>query len=161
MRAPERWLGALSLIVIALISLGNVVTRYLTGGSFFVHRGVFRLPIGCTDLCWGVGCFEARPSYPYWLFRARIATSLAWCVDSLSSPCVGLIVLGLDHLVRWQASVAGVPMGSRSRPGLRGCPQWVGILVWLPRAVGGHAVALVQQTHVIGFLRGGRSTGDT
>ncbi len=30
----ERWLGALSLIVISLISLGNVVTRYLTGGSF-------------------------------------------------------------------------------------------------------------------------------
>ena len=31
---PERWLGALALIVISLISLGNVITRYLTGGSF-------------------------------------------------------------------------------------------------------------------------------
>jgi len=31
---PERWLGALALVIIAVISLGNVVTRYLTGGSF-------------------------------------------------------------------------------------------------------------------------------
>lgn len=31
---PERWLGALALIIISLISLGNVITRYLTGGSF-------------------------------------------------------------------------------------------------------------------------------
>ncbi len=134
---PERWLGALSLIVIALISLGNVVTRYLTGGSFsFTEEFSVFLLVVLTFAGASVALRRDR-HIRIGFFRARIATSLAWCVDSLSSP-VWLDRAGLDHLVRWQASVAGVPMGV-ALAGLRAAT--VVVFGMAARAVGGHAVA--------------------
>ncbi|MDX5434940.1 MAG: TRAP transporter small permease subunit, partial [Halomonas sp.] len=44
---PERWLGSLALAVISLISLGNVITRYVSGGSlaFTEEFSVFLLVV--------------------------------------------------------------------------------------------------------------------
>ncbi len=43
----ERWLGSLALAIISLISLGNVITRYVTGGSlaFTEEFSVFLLVV--------------------------------------------------------------------------------------------------------------------
>ncbi|MCE8017530.1 TRAP transporter small permease [Halomonas sp. MCCC 1A17488] len=138
---PERWLGALALAVISLISLGNVVTRYVTGGSlaFTEEFSVFLLVVltftGASVALRRnghirIGLLErALPTAPR---RALILFQGLSCA----------IVLGLITWYGAKLTWEEYQWESLS-PGL-GLPQWW-YLVWLPLLSATMLVRLAQQ----------------
>lgn len=144
----ERVLATLALVIIALISLSNVLVRYVTGGSFaFTEEfSVFLLVVltfaGASVAMRRnghirVGLLErALPSGP-----RRVLILVQWL-------CVAL-VLGLIVWFGAKLTWEEYQWGSRS-PGL-GLPQWW-YIAWLPLLSALMLLRLTQQT--IDRLRG-------
>lgn len=139
---PERWLGALALIVISLISLGNVITRYITGGSFsFTEEfSVFLLVV----LTFAGASVALRHDRHIRLGFLERALPPKWRgVLILFQALCGLTVLALitwyGGKLAWQERE-----WQSTSPGL-GLPQWW-YLVWLPVLTLAMSWRLVQQT---------------
>ncbi|WP_148252957.1 TRAP transporter small permease [Aidingimonas lacisalsi] len=138
----ERVLATLALLIIAVISLANVVVRYLTGGSFaFTEEfSVFLLVVvtfaGASVALRRnghirIGLLErALPDGP-----KRVLIVLQWAA--------GVIVLGLILWFGGKLTWQEYQWGSRS-PGL-GLPQWW-YIVWLPILSMLMLLRLTQQT---------------
>ncbi|RCV91599.1 TRAP transporter small permease [Billgrantia montanilacus] len=139
---PERWLGSLALAIISLISLGNVITRYVTGGSlaFTEEFSVFLLVVltfaGASVALRRnghirIGLLErALPAGPrkllilfQWLCGALVLGMIAWFGGKLTW-----------EEYQWQSL----------SPGL-GLPQWW-YLAWLPLLAAAMLIRLTQQT---------------
>jgi TRAP-type C4-dicarboxylate transport system permease small subunit len=139
---PERWLASLALIIIAVISLGNVVTRYITGGSlaFTEEFSVFLLVVltfagAAVALRRNghirVGLLErALPAAP-----RRVLILFQW-------GC-GMAVLGLITWFGGKLAWQEYQWESLS-PGL-GLPQWW-YIVWLPLLSAAMMIRQTQQT---------------
>ncbi|WP_434986658.1 TRAP transporter small permease [Vreelandella zhaodongensis] len=139
---PERWLGALSLIVISLISLGNVITRYLTGGSFsFTEEFSVFLLVVLTFAGASVGLRRNRHIRIGFLERALPGRWRSGLI--LFQALCGLTVLGLMTWYGGKLAWQEYQWESLS-PGL-GLPQWW-YLVWLPVLSAAMVWRLVQQT---------------
>ncbi|WP_447928080.1 MULTISPECIES: TRAP transporter small permease [unclassified Vreelandella] len=138
----ERWLGALSLIVISLISLGNVVTRYLTGGSFsFTEEfSVFLLVV----LTFAGASVALRRNRHIRIGLVERLLPERWrkALIVFQGLC-GLVVLGLITWYGGQLAWQEYQWESLS-PGL-GLPQWW-YLVWLPVLSAAMVWRLLQQT---------------
>ncbi|WP_043529884.1 TRAP transporter small permease [Litchfieldella xinjiangensis] len=144
----ERVLATLALVIIALISLANVVVRYITGGSFaFTEEfSVFLLVVltfaGASVALRRnghirIGLLErALPEGP-----RRMLIILQW----ISGMIVLGLITGYGGLLTWEE----YQWQSRS-PGL-GLPQWW-YLAWLPLLSGLMLVRITQQS--IDRLRG-------
>ncbi|MGY4877289.1 TRAP transporter small permease [Vreelandella aquamarina] len=140
---PERWLGALSLVVIALISLGNVVTRYLTGGSFsFTEEFSVFLLVVLTFAGASVALRRNR-HIRISLLEHHLPARFRSVLIGFQALC-GVVVLGLIVWFGGQLAWQEYQWESLS-PGL-GLPQWW-YLVWLPLLSFAMLVRLVQQTH--------------
>ncbi|NWN82644.1 MAG: TRAP transporter small permease [Halomonas sp.] len=146
---PERWLASLALMVIALISLGNVVTRYITGGSlaFTEEFSVFLLVV----LTFGGAAVALRRDGHIrigMLERALPSGPRRFLV--LFQGICGVAVLGLitwfGARLAWQEY-----RWETLSPGL-GLPQWW-YIVWLPMLAAAMLVRQLQQ--VRDRLRGG------
>jgi TRAP-type C4-dicarboxylate transport system permease small subunit len=139
---PERWLASLALIIIALISLGNVITRYVTGGSlaFTEEFSVFLLVVltfaGASVAVRRnghirIGLLErALPGPP-----RKGLILLQW----LSGATVLLLITWFGGKLAWQEY-----QWQSLSPGL-GLPQWW-YIVWLPLLSAAMLVRLTQQT---------------
>lgn len=144
----ERVLATLALVIIALISLANVVVRYITGGSFaFTEEfSVFLLVVltfaGASVALRRnghirIGLLErALPEGP-----RRLLIILQW----ISGMIVLGLITGYGGLLTWEE----YQWQSRT-PGL-GLPQWW-YLAWLPLLSGLMLVRITQQS--IDRLRG-------
>lgn len=139
---PERWLGALALVIIAVISLGNVVTRYLTGGSFsFTEEFSVFLLVVLTFAGASVALRRNRHIRIGLLERALPAKLRQALIIFQAGCCalvLGLIIWFGGKLV-WQEY-----QWESLSPGL-GLPQWW-YLFWLPLLAFAMLVRLVQQT---------------
>ena len=138
----ERWLGALALIIISLISLGNVVTRYLTGGSFsFTEEFSVYLLVVLT--CAGASVALRRNRHIRISFLERLLPPKYRTLLILFQALCGVIVLGLitwyGGTLAWQER-----QWESLSPGL-GLPQWW-YLVWLPVLTLAMLWRLLQQT---------------
>ncbi|CAM3646335.1 MULTISPECIES: TRAP transporter small permease [Halomonas] len=139
----ERWLGALALSIISLISLGNVVTRYLTGGSFsFTEEFSVFLLVILTFAGASVALRRNRHIRISFLERA-LPPKYRRGLIVLQALCVA-IVLGLISWYGGKLAWQEYQWESLS-PGL-GLPQWW-YLVWLPVLTAAMLWRLVQQTH--------------
>lgn len=139
----ERWLGALALSIISLISLGNVVTRYLTGGSFsFTEEFSVFLLVILTFAGASVALRRNRHIRISFLERA-LPPKYRRALIVLQALCVA-IVLGLITWYGGKLAWQEYQWESLS-PGL-GLPQWW-YLVWLPVLTAAMCWRLVQQTH--------------
>ncbi|KPQ21326.1 TRAP transporter small permease [Halomonas sp. HL-93] len=139
---PERWLGALALIVISLISLGNVVTRYLTGGSFsFTEELSVFLLVVLTFA--GASVALRRQRHIRISFLERLLPPRMRRLLILFQALCTLVVLGLisgfGGLMVWQEY-----QWESLSPGL-GVPQWW-YLIWLPILTLAMVWRLFQQT---------------
>ncbi|TVM06804.1 TRAP transporter small permease [Vreelandella aquamarina] len=139
---PERWLGALALVIIAVISLGNVVTRYLTGGSFsFTEEfSVFLLVV--LTFAGASVALRLNRHIRIGLLERALPPGMRRMLIIFQAGC-GLLVLGLiigfgGKLV-WQEY-----QWESLSPGL-GLPQWW-YLLWLPLLAFAMLVRLIQQT---------------
>lgn len=139
---PERWLGALALVVIALVSLGNVITRYLTGGSFaFTEELSVFLLVVLTFA--GAAVALRRNGHIRIGLLERALPGVPRRALILFQGLCGVAVLGL---ITW----FGARMAWQEyhwetlSPGL-GVPQWW-YLVWLPLLAAVMLVRQVQQT---------------
>lgn len=139
---PERWLGSLALAIIALISLGNVITRYLTGGSFaFTEEFSVFLLVVLTFA--GASVALRRNGHIRIGMLERHLPAGARRILILFQGLCGAIVLGLITWFGGKLTWEEYQWGSLS-PGL-GLPQWW-YLVWLPLLSTIMLVRLVQQT---------------
>ncbi|MDC8802053.1 TRAP transporter small permease [Halomonas pacifica] len=139
---PERWLASLALAIIALISLANVVTRYLSGGSlaFTEEFSVFLLVV----LTFGGAAVALRRNGHIRI--GLLERALPW------GPRRALILLQwacavtLLGLITWfGAKLAWQEYQWRSlSPGL-GLPQWW-YIVWLPLLSAAMLIRQTQQT---------------
>ncbi|KPQ26268.1 MAG: TRAP-type C4-dicarboxylate transport system, small permease component [Halomonas sp. HL-48] len=139
---PERWLGALALIIISLISLGNVITRYLTGGSFsFTEEISVFLLVVLTFAGASVALRRQRHIRISFLERA-LPPGPRRLLIGFQALC-GAVVLGL---ITWfGATLAWQEYQWQSlSPGL-GLPQWW-YIVWLPVLSAAMLWRLLQQT---------------
>ncbi|WNL38328.1 TRAP transporter small permease [Halomonas sp. PAMB 3232] len=138
----ERWLGALSLIVISLISLGNVVTRYLTGGSFsFTEEFSVFLLVVLTFA--GASVALRRNRHIRISFLERMLPEKWRGALILFQGACGFLVLALITWYGGKLAFQEYQWESLS-PGL-GLPQWW-YLVWLPVLSALMLWRLVQQT---------------
>jgi TRAP-type C4-dicarboxylate transport system permease small subunit len=139
---PERWLGALALVIISLISLGNVITRYLTGGSFsFTEEFSVFLLVVLTFAGASVALRRNRHIRIGLLERA-LPPKYRHALIVFQALCVA-IVLGLITWYGGKLAWQEQQWGSLS-PGL-GLPQWW-YLVWLPVLTIAMLWRLIQQT---------------
>lgn len=125
---PERWLAALALLGICLISLGNVVVRYATDASFaFTEEfSVFLLVV----LTFGGAAVAARCHVHIRIELVEGFLSPRWrAVLYVLQWAASVLLLGL---VVWYGSLlAWEEYGWESlSPGL-GYPTWI-YIVWLP-----------------------------
>ncbi|APX94088.1 C4-dicarboxylate ABC transporter permease [Halomonas sp. 1513] len=139
---PERWLASLALVIIAVISLGNVVTRYVTGGSlaFTEEFSVFLLVVvtfaGASVALRRnghirIGLLErALPNGP-----RKVLILLQWLC--------GVTVLGLVTWFGAKLTWEEYQWQSLS-PGI-GLPQWW-YIIWLPLLSGAMLIRQTQQT---------------
>lgn len=139
---PERVVASLALVIISVISLGNVVTRYISGGSlaFTEEFSVFLLVVltfaGASVALRHNGHIRisllerALPSVP---FKALVLFQWA----------CGAIVLGLITWFGGKLAWEEYQWGSLS-PGL-GLPQWW-YIIWLPLLSAAMLLRLTQQT---------------
>ncbi|MEQ6888889.1 TRAP transporter small permease [Halomonas sp. CS7] len=145
----ERLLATLAILNISLISLANVVVRYLTGGSFaFTEEfSVFLLVV----LTFGGASVALRRNGHIRI--AMLERALPWAPRRaliLFQGACGLAVLGLITWYGARMTWQEIQWGSLS-PGL-GLPQWW-YLAWLPLLSGLMLLRQVQQT--LDRLRGG------
>lgn len=138
----ERWLGALALIIISLISLGNVITRYITGGSFsFTEEFSVFLLVVLTFA--GASVALRRNRHIRISFLERMLPPHYRTLLILFQALCGVIVLGLitwyGGKLAWQEQ-----QWESLSPGL-GLPQWW-YLVWLPVLTFAMLWRLIQQT---------------
>ncbi|MDN7132990.1 TRAP transporter small permease [Halomonas sp. MC140] len=139
----ERWLGALALSIISLISLGNVITRYLTGGSFsFTEEFSVFLLVVLTFAGASVALRRNRHIRISFLERA-LPAKYRGVLIVFQALCVA-IVLGLITWYGGKLAWQEYQWESLS-PGL-GLPQWW-YLVWLPVLTAAMFWRLIQQTH--------------
>lgn len=139
---PERWLGASALIIIASISLANVVTRYVTGGSFsFTEEFSVFLLVVLTFAGASVALRRNRHIRIGLLERA-LPPGPRKALIVFQALC-GAAVLGL---ITWYgAKLAWQEYQWESlSPGL-GLPQWW-YIVWLPLLSGAMLWRLFEQT---------------
>lgn len=146
---PERWLASLALVIIALISLGNVVTRYITGGSlaFTEELSVFLLVV----LTFGGAAVALRRNGHIRIgMLERALPGGARRLLVLFQGICGMALLGLitwfGARLAWQEY-----QWETLSPGL-GLPQWW-YIVWLPLLAAVMLVRQLQQTR--DRLRGG------
>ncbi|MYL23064.1 TRAP transporter small permease [Vreelandella massiliensis] len=139
---PERWLGAVALVIIALISLANVVTRYVTGGSFsFTEEFSVFLLVVLTFAGASVAMRRNRHIRIGLLERA-LPPGPRKALIVFQALC-GVIVLGL--ITGYGAKLAWQEYQWESlSPGL-GLPQWW-YIVWLPLLSAAMLWRLIQQT---------------
>jgi TRAP-type C4-dicarboxylate transport system permease small subunit len=139
---PERWLGAIALIIIASISLANVVTRYVTGGSFsFTEEFSVFLLVVLTFAGASVALRRNRHIRIGLLERA-LPPGPRKALIVFQSLCVAA-VLGLITWYGAKLAWQEYQWGSLS-PGL-GLPQWW-YIVWLPLLSGAMLWRLWAQT---------------
>lgn len=139
---PERWVGALALIIIALISLGNVVTRYITGGSFsFTEEFSVFLLVVLTFAGASVALRRNRHIRIGFLERA-LPVRFRQPLIIFQALC-GIVVLCLITWYGGKLAWQEYQWQSLS-PGL-GLPQWW-YLVWLPVLTLAMLWRLLQQT---------------
>ena len=124
----ERLLATLAILVIGLISLANVVVRYLTGGSFaFTEEFSVFLLVVLTFAGASVALRRDRHIRIGLLERA-LPTAPRRALILFQGAC-GLVVLGLITWFGARMTWQEIQWGSLS-PGL-GLPQWW-YLAWLP-----------------------------
>ncbi|MDR5897525.1 TRAP transporter small permease [Halomonas vilamensis] len=139
---PERWLGAIALIIIALISLANVVTRYVTGGSFsFTEEFSVFLLVVLTFAGASVALRRNRHIRIGLLERALPPgpRKVLIVFQALGAAAVLGLITWYGAILAWQE----YQWGSLS-PGL-GLPQWW-YIVWLPLLSGAMLWRLFEQT---------------
>lgn len=139
---PEHWLASLSLAVIALISLGNVVTRYVTGGSlaFTEEFSVFLLVV--LTFAGASVALRRNGHIRIGLLERALPAAPKKALISFQWLC-GAIVLGLITWFGGKLAWEEYQWQSLS-PGL-GLPQWW-YIVWLPLLSAVMLVRLTQQT---------------
>ncbi|MFW3614264.1 TRAP transporter small permease [Billgrantia antri] len=145
---PERWLGALALAIISLISLGNVVTRYVTGGSlaFTEEFSVFLLVVLTFT---GASVALRRNGHIRIGLLERALPDVPRRVLILFQGLCTAVVLGL--IIWYGAKLTWQEYQWESlSPGL-GLPQWW-YLAWLPLLTTAMLVRLSQQA--VDRLRG-------
>ncbi|WP_163574288.1 TRAP transporter small permease [Halomonas faecis] len=139
---PERWLGALALVVIALISLGNVITRYLTGGSFAFTEELSVFLLVVLTFAGAAVALRRNGHIRIGLLERALPGAPRRALILFQGLC-GVAVLGLitwfGARMAWQEY-----QWETLSPGL-GVPQWW-YLVWLPLLSAVMLVRQVQQT---------------
>lgn len=138
---PERWLGSLALTIIALISLGNVVTRYFIGGSlaFTEEFSVFLLVV--LTFAGAAVALRRNGHIRIGMLERALPTGPRRVLILFQTLC-GIIVLGLITWYGAKLTWEEYQWESLS-PGL-GLPQWW-YLLWLPLLSAAMLVRLVQQ----------------
>ncbi len=139
---PERWLSSLALVVIALISLGNVVTRYVTGGSlaFTEEFSVFLLVV--LTFAGASVALRRNGHIRIGLLERALPEAPRKALIAFQWLC-GAIVLGLITWFGARLTWEEYQWESLS-PGL-GLPQWW-YIVWLPVLSAAMLVRQTQQT---------------
>lgn len=139
---PERWLSSLALMVIALISLGNVVTRYVTGGSlaFTEEFSVFLLVV--LTFAGASVALRRNGHIRIGLLERALPEAPRKALIAFQWLC-GAIVLGLITWFGARLTWEEYQWESLS-PGL-GLPQWW-YIVWLPVLSAAMLVRQTQQT---------------
>ncbi|MDX1464314.1 MAG: TRAP transporter small permease [Halomonas sp.] len=138
----ERLLATLAILIIGLISLANVVVRYLTGGSFaFTEEFSVFLLVVLTFAGASVALRRHRHIRIGLLERALPAAPRRALI--LFQGACGLAVLGLITWYGARMTWQEIQWGSLS-PGL-GLPQWW-YLAWLPLLSALMMLRQVQQT---------------
>lgn len=139
---PERWLASLALVVIALISLGNVVTRYVTGGSlaFTEEFSVFLLVV--LTFAGASVALRRNGHIRIGLLERALPEAPRKALIAFQWLC-GAIVLGLITWFGARLTWEEYQWESLS-PGL-GLPQWW-YIVWLPVLSAAMLVRQTQQT---------------
>ncbi|PMR67609.1 TRAP transporter small permease [Halomonas heilongjiangensis] len=139
---PERWLSSLALVVIALISLGNVVTRYVTGGSlaFTEEFSVFLLVV--LTFAGASVALRRNGHIRIGLLERALPAAPKKALIAFQWLC-GAIVLGLITWFGARLTWEEYQWESLS-PGL-GLPQWW-YIVWLPVLSAAMLVRQTQQT---------------
>ncbi|MGE4532882.1 TRAP transporter small permease [Halomonas sp.] len=139
---PERWLAALALVIIALISLGNVITRYITGGSlaFTEELSVFLLVV--LTLAGAAVALRRNGHIRIGMLERALPPGPRRALVLLQGLC-GVLLLGLivwfGGKLAWQEY-----RWETTSPGL-GLPQWW-YIVWLPLLAVVMLVRQLQQT---------------
>lgn len=139
---PERWLAALALVIIALISLGNVITRYITGGSlaFTEELSVFLLVV--LTLAGATVALRRNGHIRIGMLERALPPGPRRALVLLQGLC-GVLLLGL--IVWFGAKLAWQEYRwETTSPGL-GLPQWW-YIVWLPLLAAVMLVRQLQQT---------------
>ena len=138
---PERWLGSLALTIISLISLGNVITRYVTGGSlaFTEEFSVFLLVV--LTFTGASVALRRNGHIRISMLERALPVGLRRALILFQTLC-GIIVLGLITWFGGKLTWEEYQWGSLS-PGL-GLPQWW-YLLWLPLLSAAMLVRLMQQ----------------
>ncbi|MDI5934467.1 TRAP transporter small permease [Halomonas kalidii] len=139
---PERWLSSLALVVIALISLGNVVTRYVTGGSlaFTEEFSVFLLVV--LTFAGASVALRRNGHIRIGLLERALPAAPRQGLIAFQWLCAA-IVLGLITWFGARLTWEEYQWESLS-PGL-GLPQWW-YIVWLPVLSAAMLVRQTQQT---------------
>lgn len=139
---PERWLAALALVIISLISLGNVVTRYITGGSlaFTEELSVFLLVV--LTFAGAAVALRRNGHIRIGMLERALPAGPRRLLVLFQGAC-GIAVLGLiswfGAKLAWQEY-----QWETLSPGL-GLPQWW-YIVWLPLLAAVMLVRQLQQT---------------
>ncbi|ERS84783.1 TRAP transporter small permease [Halomonas sp. PBN3] len=139
---PERWLAALALVIIALISLGNVITRYITGGSlaFTEELSVFLLVV--LTFAGATVALRRNGHIRIGMLERALPPGPRRALVLLQGLC-GVLLLGL--IVWFGAKLAWQEYRwETTSPGL-GLPQWW-YIVWLPLLAAVMLVRQLQQT---------------
>lgn len=139
---PERWLAALALVIIALISLGNVITRYITGGSlaFTEELSVFLLVV--LTFAGAAVALRRNGHIRIGMLERALPHGPRRALVLLQGLC-GVLLLGL--IVWFGAKLAWQEYRwETTSPGL-GLPQWW-YIVWLPLLAAVMLVRQLQQT---------------
>ncbi|WP_404298578.1 TRAP transporter small permease [Halomonas sp.] len=139
---PERWLASLALLIISLISLGNVVTRYITGGSlaFTEEFSVFLLVV--LTFAGAAVALRRNGHIRVGLLERALPAAPRKALILFQWAC-GMAVLGM---ITWfGAKLAWQEYQWESlSPGL-GLPQWW-YIVWLPLLSAAMLIRQTQQT---------------
>ncbi|MBB3329405.1 TRAP-type C4-dicarboxylate transport system permease small subunit [Halomonas campaniensis] len=139
---PERWLASLALVIIALISLGNVVTRYITGGSlaFTEEFSVFLLVV--LTFAGAAVALRRNGHIRVGLLERALPSAPRKALILFQWGC-GMAVLGLITWFGGKLAWQEYQWESLS-PGL-GLPQWW-YIVWLPLLSAAMMIRQTQQT---------------
>lgn len=139
---PERRLASLALVIIALISLGNVVTRYITGGSlaFTEELSVFLLVV--LTFAGAAVALRRNGHIRIGMLERALPPGPRRALVLFQGLC-GVVVLGLIVWFGGRLAWQEYQWGSTS-PGL-GLPQWW-YIVWLPLLAAVMLLRQLQQT---------------